>query len=102
MRTLAALLASLVMLAAAAGCDGSNPTYAAVSNDLGDGGATVYKAWYRTTLFTEPALPGEDTPVHLVAPGGGPAYVLLAPGWIPNGDAGAPAQIVGVVTASPV
>jgi hypothetical protein len=102
MRTAASLLASLLALTVGAACDGSDPTYMAVSNRLGDGGATIYKAWYRTTLFTEPTAPGADTPVHLVAPGAAPAYVVLAPAWDPRGDASAPGELVGIVSASPV
>jgi hypothetical protein len=67
-----------------ASCESSDATYAAVSNQLGDGGATVYKVWYRTTLFTEPVTPGNDSPVHVVAPGGDVAYVLLVAEWDPN------------------
>jgi hypothetical protein len=85
----------LLLLAA---CDGSDATYAAVTNQLGPGGPTVYKVWYRTTLFTEPVSPGNDSPVHVVAPGGGVAYALLAPGWDP--DAGPPRSVLGGVTGT--
>jgi hypothetical protein len=76
-------------------CDGSDATYAAVQNRHD---TTVYKAWYRTTLFADPVTPGNDAPVHLVAPGGGVAYLLLAPGWDP--DAGPPPMLSAAVTGT--
>jgi hypothetical protein len=97
----------LVLLLALGACDGSDATYAAATNTFptapNAAPTSVYKVWFRSTLFTEPITPGNDTPVHLVAPGGDVAYAVLAPGWnADDPDAGAPPALVGVRTTNGV
>jgi hypothetical protein len=76
-------------------CDTPNPTNAVVDNaypELADGGdpstqVVVYKAWFVTTLFTEPVLPAQSSDERRSVPATDSAYALLAPGWDPEGTA---------------
>jgi len=79
--------ASLVMIA----CDTETATHAAVENgfaEVADGGdpatrVVVYKAWWVTTLFTEPVPPASTSAELRTVPERDTAYALLAPGWAP-------------------
>jgi hypothetical protein len=42
---------------------------------------TVYKVWYRSTLFLEPVSPGQESGALRIGPGTEPAYALLAPSF---------------------
>lgn len=76
-------------------CDTPDPTKAVVDNaypELADGGdpstqVVVYKAWFVTTLFTDPVLPAQSSDELRSVPATDTAYALLAPGWDPEGTA---------------
>jgi hypothetical protein len=76
-------------------CCTPDPTKAVVDNgypELVDGGdpstqVVVYKAWFVTTLFTEPVLPAQSSDERRSVPATDSAYALLAPGWDPEGTA---------------
>jgi hypothetical protein len=89
--------------AAVSACDGETPTRAVVANaysDLPDraGPSTeivVYKAWWGTTLFADPVIPGSTSDELRTVPAEATAYALLAPGWDPA-SATAPTTLIPV------
>lgn len=65
----------------------TNLTEAVVVNEFStDGGAplTVYRAWYRSTLYLDPIAPGTRSEALRVGAGAEVAYALLAPGYDPE------------------
>ncbi len=88
-------------------CETPDPTNAVVDNgypELADGGdpstqVVVYKAWYVTTLFTEPVLPAQSSDELRSVPATDTAYALLAPGWDPEGTA-PPTSLIAVQSKS--
>jgi hypothetical protein len=50
----------------------------------------VYRAYYQAVAFQDPVSPGESSDSEETVPSSIPnnAFVVLAPGWDPNGDAG--------------
>jgi hypothetical protein len=98
-KALALLFVACAVCAAASltitACDTPDPTKAVVDNaypELADGGdpskqIVVYRAWFVTTLFTEPVLPAQSSDELRSVPATDTAYALLAPGWDPEGTA---------------
>ena len=92
--TNAAGLAVLGMAVATtlAACDTEEPTMVLVENaypvvPVGGDPATlvvVYKAWWVTTLFKDPLLPGATSDEERSVPETDFVYALLAPGWDPT------------------
>jgi hypothetical protein len=88
-------------------CDTPDFTKAVVDNaypELADGGdpstqVVVYKAWFVTTLFTEPVLPAQSSDELRSVPATDTAYALLAPGWDPEGTA-PPTTLIAVQSKS--
>jgi hypothetical protein len=78
---------ALILISAAAlftACETEDPTFALIENGYAQG-VVVYKAWWETTLFTDPVLPGASSAEQRSVPESDTAYVLLAPGWDPAG-----------------
>lgn len=80
-------------------CETEDPTYAVVENTYTDG--VVYKAWWVTTLFTEPVPSGASSVELRSVPDTGFAYALLAPGWDPESGA-PPTSLVVVKSRQPL
>lgn len=87
------------------GCS-NNPTTAVVENRYPvahDGGSstgtTVFKAWWVTTLFPTPVRPGATSETERTIPGSDYAYVLIAPGWVPDSDL-LPARLIALKSIS--
>lgn len=84
-------------------CATQDPTKAVVENGypaVRDGGdpatsVVVYKAWWVTTLFKEPVLPGETSEEERSVPETDFVYALLAHGWDPASGT-PPAKLVAV------
>jgi hypothetical protein len=72
----------LAFLSLLIACKTEDPTFAVVENAYPQG-IVVYRAWWETTLFTEPVLPGMTSSDQRSVPESDTAYVLLAPGWDP-------------------
>jgi hypothetical protein len=84
---------SVALVAAFAGsvpaCETDTPTTAQVENALSSAGEpggsepslTVYRVWYKETLFIDPILPGEMSPPQRIVPGSDYAYALAAVDW---------------------
>lgn len=88
-RAAAALLCG-VAFAVESACQG-DLSEAVVVNDMPADGPeplTIYKVWYRSTLFLDPLAPGEQSESLRIGPGAEPAYALLAPAY--DADAGTP------------
>ncbi len=73
-----------------AGCDTSEPTFAALRNEYppaSDAGAAdsmpVYRGWWSVVQFPDPVPAGQVSDQVRVVPGSDYAYGLLAPGWDP-------------------
>jgi hypothetical protein len=73
------------------GCETETPTSAIIENaypapdDAGDPSkqTTVFKAWWATTLFSDPVVPGTASGTERTVPDIDFAYAVLAPGWDP-------------------
>ena len=46
---------------------------------------TIYKVWYRSTLFLEPVSPGQESGASRIGPGTEPAYALVTPSFDADG-----------------
>jgi len=73
------------------GCETEDATMAVVDNAYpvaSDGAATteitVYKVWWRTTLFLDAVAPGAEGATERTVPTTDTAYAVLAPGWDPS------------------
>lgn len=84
-------------------CESEDPTKGVLVNaypEVPDGGdparqIVVYKAWWGTTLFNEPLVPGASSEERRVVPEFGIVYALLAPGWDPESGV-APTKLVAM------
>jgi hypothetical protein len=90
-------LALLAPLAVVCGCDAGAPSEAVVDN--GYTADTVYRAWWKVTLFPDPVAPSSESTAERAIPATDYAYVLLARGY--DLDAGgAPTQLLPLMSAS--
>jgi hypothetical protein len=96
-------LGAAAMTASLVACETPDPTMALVENaypvpsDPGDSAAqvVVYKAWWATTLFNEPVVPGAASDQERSVPESDFVYALLAPGWDP-GSGSRPTKLIAV------
>jgi hypothetical protein len=89
-RLLLCLLALFPAVAPLLGCD-DYASSVAVVNRFDD--ASVYKAWWNTTLIADPVPPGQLSAAERTVPANEFAYALLAPGWSPASGGPPPALI---------
>ena len=79
----------------ASGCN-DDPTTVVVDNGYSTTvPATVYRAWWVTTLFPHPVAAGESSETERTIPGNDLAYALLAPGWSPD-DTTPPPRLIAL------
>lgn len=84
------MAAALSLAAFAAGCDQAPDTTVVLDNRYPTSGTTplvVYRAYWQAAAFQDPIAPGGSSDPQSTVPASNTAYVLLAPGWDPDGAA---------------
>ncbi|HTQ44556.1 MAG TPA: hypothetical protein VMI75_17470 [Polyangiaceae bacterium] len=79
------------------GCGDAAHTYVSLDNHYpaSKTSLVVYQGWWQAVPFSTPILPGGSSgPQPTVAASDNTAYVVLAPGWDPKGNAGPTSVIV--------
>jgi hypothetical protein len=72
------------------GCGDAAHTYVSLDNHYpaSKTSLVVYQGWWQAVPFSTPILPGGSSgPVATVAASDNTAYIVLAPGWDPTGNA---------------
>jgi hypothetical protein len=82
--------AALSLAAFAVGCDQEPDTTVVLDNHYPSSGTTplvIYRAYWQAAAFQDPVAPGGSSDAQSTVPASNTAYVLLAPGWDPDGSA---------------